>query len=165
MAPLHVLIVDDETTVRLTLARAISRQDDMRVAGEAADGPSALRLVAELAPDVVLMDVTMPGPSGIDVVRQLRTIGDETPVLFFTGDPGALERAGGIEHSQVLVKAAGGMRDALAALRQVAAGGATAARMDRTSAGLRRKASAASAAASGNGSPDRTTTRRSKKSR
>ena len=118
-AQLRIVIVDDEPTVRVTLGRAIARQPDMAVVGEAAEGGAALSLIDETAPDVVVMDVTMPGISGVDVVRGLRAAGDRTPVLFLTGDVGAIEGTRDIECSRVLLKAAGGVRETLDALRQV----------------------------------------------
>jgi DNA-binding NarL/FixJ family response regulator len=64
-----ILLVDDHQVLREGLRSMLERQPDMEVVGEAADGTAALRLVRELAPDLVIMDVNMPGMDGIDVTR------------------------------------------------------------------------------------------------
>lgn len=158
---LRVLVVDDEANIRTTLGRAIERQPDMAVVAEAEDGATALQLALLHSPDVILMDVTMPVLSGIDAVRCLRHQGVRTPVLFLTGDPGAVERARDIDHSRVILKAAGGIGETLAALRQVVSEPLTAERTSRARAGLRRKTSATETTSAGNGSPDIRTRRRS----
>lgn len=160
MAPvIRVLIVDDEPIVRLSLARAIGRQPDMVVVGEAVDGYIAIRLVARLVPDVVVMDVAMPGPSGIDTANELRARGIRTPILFFTGDPGAIERASAVDASRVLLKAAGGASGALDAVRQLASAASTALITARAPTGFKRTPSATARASSEKGSPDISTTR------
>ena len=67
---LRVLLVDDHDLFSTGLKNLLAEQG-LRVAGEAENGDVALRLVGELAPDVVIMDLNMPGPSGIDTIRQL----------------------------------------------------------------------------------------------
>lgn len=64
-----ILLVDDHQVLREGLRSLLERQPDMEVVGEAADGLMALRLVRETGPDVVIMDVNMPGMDGIDVTR------------------------------------------------------------------------------------------------
>lgn len=67
--PIHVLIVDDHAMVREGLSGLLLAFDDLELVGEASDGKEALRLCAEARPDVVLMDVTMPGMGGIAATR------------------------------------------------------------------------------------------------
>jgi DNA-binding NarL/FixJ family response regulator len=71
-----ILLVDDHQVLREGLRSLVEQQPDMQVVGEAADGMIALRLVREQKPDVVIMDVNMPGMDGIDVTR---LIGREYP--------------------------------------------------------------------------------------
>ena len=66
MTAISVLLVDDEPLLRLGFRLVLDSQPDMSVVGEAADGATAVRKVAEHDPDVVLMDVRMPGMDGID---------------------------------------------------------------------------------------------------
>jgi CheY-like chemotaxis protein len=66
---IRVLLVDDHMIVRQGLARLLQSEDDIEVAGEAADGQSAVELARQLLPDVVVMDVSMPVMSGIEATR------------------------------------------------------------------------------------------------
>jgi DNA-binding NarL/FixJ family response regulator len=79
-----VLLVDDQPLLRLGFRMVIDAHDDMTVVGEAGDGAEAVRLAAELAPDVVLMDVRMPGTDGIEATRQIARTADGPRVLILT---------------------------------------------------------------------------------
>ncbi|MFI0938774.1 response regulator [Streptomyces sp. NPDC021020] len=68
---IRVLIADDQEMVRRGLRRTLESQPDITVAGEAADGVTALALARELRPDVALLDVRMPGLDGLEVTRRL----------------------------------------------------------------------------------------------
>jgi len=70
-AALRVLIVDDEPLARMRLAALVSQCDGAQVVGEAGDGEAALEAVAELSPDVLLLDINMPGLEGTAVARRL----------------------------------------------------------------------------------------------
>jgi len=68
---LRVLLVDDQVLIRSGFAALIGSADDLEVVGEAGDGTEALRLAADLRPDVVLMDIRMPGVDGLTASRQI----------------------------------------------------------------------------------------------
>jgi DNA-binding NarL/FixJ family response regulator len=80
----RVLLVDDEPLVRVGLSMVLEAQDDLTVVGQAADGAAAVVLTRELRPDVVVMDVRMPGVDGVEATR--RIVAEELParVLVLT---------------------------------------------------------------------------------
>ena len=79
-----VLVVDDHPLFRQGLRDAMRLEDDIRVIGEGATGEEALRLVRELQPDVVLMDINMPDGNGLQVTRQLKAERLRTAVVMLT---------------------------------------------------------------------------------
>jgi DNA-binding NarL/FixJ family response regulator len=81
---IRVLIVDDHPVVRDGLAGMLATQPDLQVVGEAADGESALRQVAALSPDVVLMDLQLPGSSGAETTAAIRDRHPQVQVLVLT---------------------------------------------------------------------------------
>lgn len=85
-APIRVLVCDDQDLVRTGFATIIDAQSDLQVVGEAADGQSAVRLVAQESPDVVVMDIRMPRMDGIEATRQIAgpDITDPAKVLILT---------------------------------------------------------------------------------
>jgi DNA-binding NarL/FixJ family response regulator len=90
---ISVLIVDDHPVVREGLRALLEAQDDMTVAGEAGDGPAAVSLAASLRPDIVLLDLKLPGSDGIAVLPQLRAAGPRVLVLTSATEPAAASRA------------------------------------------------------------------------
>jgi DNA-binding NarL/FixJ family response regulator len=81
---IRILLVDDEPLLRLGFRLVLESQEDMSVVGEAGDGAAAVRQVAQLDPDVVLMDVRMPGLDGIDATRQIVREHGRSRVLILT---------------------------------------------------------------------------------
>lgn len=86
--PIRVLIVDDHPFLRDGIATLIERQPDMAVAGEAGDGAEGIARFAELEPDVVLMDLQMPGISGLEAIEAIRKRSPDARVLVLTTYPG-----------------------------------------------------------------------------
>jgi DNA-binding NarL/FixJ family response regulator len=80
----RVLLVDDQPLLLVGLAILIGDTDDLEVVGEAGEGRAAVRLVRELRPDVVVMDIRMPGMDGIEATRQVTAEPDPPKVLVLT---------------------------------------------------------------------------------
>ena len=80
----RLLVVDDEARVRRGLRMRLTVEADMEVIGEAGSGEAALQLVRSLSPDVVLMDVEMPGAEGISGIAALRRVAPRSAVVVFT---------------------------------------------------------------------------------
>jgi len=80
----RVLVADDEALLRLAFTTILEAQPDLTPVGEAADGAEAVRLARELRPDVVLMDVRMPGTDGIEATRQIARLAPRSRVLILT---------------------------------------------------------------------------------
>jgi len=79
-----VLIVDDHWVVREGLKLILETDSQYEVVGEAEEGRTALSLIEELAPDVILMDLNMPGMSGLETMESLRERNNKTPVIILT---------------------------------------------------------------------------------
>ena len=79
-----VVVVDDHRLVRAGLEQLLALTDDIRVVGSAADGSTAIPLVAERRPDLVLMDIWMPDVDGIETTRALLAQDPSTRVLVLT---------------------------------------------------------------------------------
>ncbi|MEV0197234.1 response regulator transcription factor [Nonomuraea sp. NPDC050691] len=82
---MRLLLVDDHPIVRDGLRAALDGEPDLEVVGEASGGAEAVRLAGELAPDLVLLDLRMPGMDGVTALRELRALGPAAPrVLVLT---------------------------------------------------------------------------------
>jgi len=82
--PIRVILVDDHAVVRKGIREFLEEEPDITVAAEAADGNQALTLIRKHVPDVVVLDIQMPGPNGIEVTRTLRETGHQPAILILT---------------------------------------------------------------------------------
>ncbi len=107
---IRVVVADDHAVVRAGLTALLEAQPDVEVVGEASDGEGALRMVDDLAPDVVVMDLTMPGCGGIEATRRIRERKAAPRVLVLTmhDDPAFVRAAIDAGASGYLVKRAAG---------------------------------------------------------
>jgi two-component system, NarL family, response regulator NreC len=121
---ISVVIVDDHAIVRSGLHLLIEREEGMAVVDEAADANEAIFRVLEHKPDIVLIDVTMPGESGIDVIPRLLEASTESKVLVLSmqDDPRYVRDAFAAGAKGYVLKEAADA-ELVAAIREVAAGG------------------------------------------
>lgn len=124
--PITILIVDDHEVVRQGVRAYLSAQPDLDVVAEAGSGEDAVRLAAELVPDVALMDLVMPGMDGIEATRLLKKASPRTQIVVLTSyheDEHIFPalRAGAISYLLKDVK----MEEMAAAVRRAARGEAT----------------------------------------
>jgi DNA-binding NarL/FixJ family response regulator len=84
---LRVVIADDADEIRSLLDLVLSEIEGLAISGKAKNGAEALRMVKELNPDVVVLDVSMPEKSGIEVLQEIRKDGLSTTIIIFTIDP------------------------------------------------------------------------------
>jgi DNA-binding NarL/FixJ family response regulator len=120
---IRIMLVDDHALLREALGRLLEDADDLRVVGSFDEGSVALAFAAREEPDVAIVDIAMPGASGIDVARQLRTASPATRLLMLSmhGRADYVEqalRAGA--HGYVVKECAG--EEVVAAVRAVHAG-------------------------------------------
>ena len=81
---IRVVLVDDHALLREGMSKLLEQEPDMTVVGEAADGTEAVTTVKALMPDVVLMDVVMPGISGIEATKQIKQCSPQTAILILS---------------------------------------------------------------------------------
>jgi two-component system response regulator DevR len=122
-APIRILLCDDHELVRLGLRRLLEPEADLVVVGEAGDAGAAVEAVGRLRPNVVVMDVRMPGGSGIEACREIRSEHPETHVLMLTSfaDDEALFTSIMAGASGYILKQIRG-HDLVGGIREVAAG-------------------------------------------
>jgi DNA-binding NarL/FixJ family response regulator len=124
MRKLRIFLADDHAVLREGLALLVAAQPDMEVVGQAGDGRTVLQQTLDCQPDIVVMDVSMPGVNGAQITAQLRQACPSVEVVALTrhGEPGYVRQmlqAGA--HGYVLKQAAG--QELIGAIRAVAAGG------------------------------------------
>src|SRR5688572_10474308 len=82
--PIRILVADDHPVVRDGLTAILGTQSDLEVVGEAAAGAETVQLAATLRPDVILLDLEMPGMDGVEALMRLREANPEVRVIVFT---------------------------------------------------------------------------------
>ena len=122
--PLSVLVVDDHAVVRTGLKLLLNGEDQIEVVGEAGNGDEALLRARLLEPDIVLLDVVMPGKNGIEVARELHETLPQIKVLMLSmqDDPTYVREAFGAGAAGYVLKEAADT-ELVAAVREVARGG------------------------------------------
>jgi DNA-binding NarL/FixJ family response regulator len=121
--PISVFLVDDHAVVRDGLRMLLEAQENIRVIGAAADGLSAIREALRLRPEVIVMDIALPGMNGIDAARRILDLAPETRVVVLSmhGSPEHIRRAFRAgAHAYVLKESAG--TELVAAVRAAHAG-------------------------------------------
>jgi DNA-binding NarL/FixJ family response regulator len=93
-----VLVVDNHALIREGVASLLASQSDISVVGKAADGQQGVEMAQSLAPDLVLMDLTMPGVSGVEATRQILAFSPECKVIMLTEDDDKDELFEAIHH-------------------------------------------------------------------
>jgi DNA-binding NarL/FixJ family response regulator len=82
--PARILLVDDHESVRRGVRGLFTNNNSFEVCGEAQNGTDAIRMVSDLSPDVVILDLTMPGLTGFQTAAKIREIAPAIRIIFFT---------------------------------------------------------------------------------
>ena len=122
MSEIRILLADDHAVIRSGLRLVLEREPGFRVVAEAADGKDAIRLAADLTPDVAVLDVAMPNLNGIEAARQI-TVAERTSVIMLSmhSDEGYVLRALNVGARGYLLKESP-EEDLIAAVKAVHAG-------------------------------------------
>lgn len=123
MSPLKVVVADDHTLVRQSVVRALAQADDVEVVAEAADGPGALAAVREHQPDLLMLDIAMPGVDGFATAEQVRRAAPDVRILFLSmhDDDASLRHALALDADGFVSKSAP-VAELLEGVRRIGAG-------------------------------------------
>jgi len=122
LGPVRILVVDDFEPWRRSIVSMIEEDPEFQVIHEASDGFEAVRICQELRPDVVVLDVGLPGLSGLEAARQIRVLSPDSKILFLSviPNPDVIREALRIGAAGYIAKA-DAVRDLLPAVRAAAA--------------------------------------------
>jgi DNA-binding NarL/FixJ family response regulator len=120
----RVVVADDHTLVRQSVSKAVRTEPGVEVVGEAADGPLALQAVGQHDPDLLVLDIAMPGADGLTIAEQLRRERPALKILFLSmhDDDASLQRAVALGANGFVSKSAS-IEELLEAIRAVRDGG------------------------------------------
>ena len=123
MSSIRVLVVDDFEPFREFVRSTLSRKLELQVVGEASDGSEAVRKAAELKPDLILLDISLPSLNGLDAARQIRKLLPESKIIFLSQESSAevMQEALGLGAWGYIVKTKAGS-DLLAAVESLISG-------------------------------------------
>lgn len=109
---MKIVVVDDSETFRHRVKRHLAEDPTIEIVGEAADGEAALRVIEQLRPDVVLLDLYMPIADGFDVLRHLKDRQAATKVIVLSSDTSSVvqQRCASLRADAVIDKADTGLR-------------------------------------------------------
>lgn len=107
---IKIFLVDDQPSIRKGLQMQLALESDFQVVGETSDGPTALQRILELQPDVVLLDIDMPGMDGFAVLQALRRMESAVPIVILSiqDDPVSRQRALELGAAEFVEKQASG---------------------------------------------------------
>jgi len=86
LSTVRILVVDDFALIRQFVVELLGKRPELQVVGEASDGLEALQMAVELRPDLILLDIGLPGLNGIEVARQMRSLVPESKIIFLTSE-------------------------------------------------------------------------------
>lgn len=84
MSPIRIVVVDDVADLRVVVRKSLEMDGRFEVVGDAEDARSAITVVGETKPDVVMLDVAMPGMTGLEAIPEIRSASPETKIAVFT---------------------------------------------------------------------------------
>ena len=90
MKSLRIVFADDSAIIRDKIREVLSREPGLIALGEAANGAQAFWLYYKMQPDLLILDLSMPSPSGLEVLQEIRKNDREIRIIIFTADPGMM---------------------------------------------------------------------------
>ncbi len=121
--PVRIVVVDDHESVRESICRIVSLQDDMVVLGEASDGLQALKVVERTSPDLVLVDIRMPGMDGLELIQRLRASYPQLKIVALSAHEDELYVSEALKHgADTYVLKGTPLKDLIGTIRRVMQG-------------------------------------------
>ena len=118
--PIRIILADDHPVVRIGVRNMLNEHDGFEVVGEAADGDEAITQTLELQPDILLLDVTIPGASSREVFEEARRLRPETKVIIASAYTHEIAESSFQDHIEYFLRKPYRMGDLLQLIRQIA---------------------------------------------